>query len=113
MTILDTTAIALESIGRNKGRAFLTMLGIIIGVGSVVLLTSIGTGLQNYVEQQFQTLGSNTLYVVPGNPFGEGGGFGNQEQAIIESTKHNNFSNKKLHRIACGVFWIRGMLKKD
>lgn len=87
MTLFDTTAIALESIGRNKGRAFLTMLGIIIGVGSVVLLTSIGTGLQKYVEDQFESLGSNTLYVVPGDPFGGGGGFGNQEQAIIESTK--------------------------
>ncbi len=87
MNILDTTIIALESISRNKGRSFLTMLGIIIGVGSVVLLTSIGTGLQTYVAQQFEGLGSNTLFVVPGNPFGENGGFGNQEQAIIESTR--------------------------
>lgn len=86
MTIFDTFKIAISSIFRNKGRAFLTMLGIIIGVGSVVLLTSIGTGLQNYVGDQFESLGSNTLFVVPGDPFGEGG-FGNQEQAFIESTK--------------------------
>jgi len=63
------------------------MLGVIIGVGSVVLLTSIGTGLQAYVTDQFEALGSNTLYVIPGQPFGEGGGFGNQQQAVIESTK--------------------------
>lgn len=87
MTFLDTFTIAIESIGRNKGRAFLTMLGVIIGVGSVVLLTSIGTGLQTYVAGQFESLGSNILYVVPGNPFGENGGFGNAEQAVIESTK--------------------------
>ena len=79
--------IALQSIARNKFRAFLTMLGVIIGVGSVVLLTSIGTGLQAYVTDQFASLGSNILFVVPGKPFGEGGGFGNQEQAVIESTK--------------------------
>ncbi len=86
MSLLDTFKIAIESILRNKGRAVLTMLGIIIGVGSVVLLTSIGTGLQAFVSEQFESLGSNTLFVVPGNPFGEDGGFGG-EQSIIESTK--------------------------
>lgn len=50
----------------NKIRSFLTMLGIIIGVGSVILLVSIGTGLQNFVTQQFASLGSNTLWVMPG-----------------------------------------------
>lgn len=45
--------IALKAILINKVRAFLTMLGVIIGVGSVVLLTSIGTGLQAYVTDQF------------------------------------------------------------
>jgi putative ABC transport system permease protein len=62
------------------------MLGVIIGVGSVVLLTSIGTGLQAYVTDQFASLGTNILYVVPGNPFGENGGFGG-EQSMISSTK--------------------------
>lgn len=86
MSLIETFKIAIESIFRNKGRAILTMLGIIIGVGSVVLLTSIGTGLQDFVAGQFESLGSNTLFVVPGDPFGEGGGFGG-EQAFIESTK--------------------------
>lgn len=79
-------SIAFKAILVNKTRSFLTMLGVIIGVGSVVLLTSIGTGLQSYVKEQFADLGTNTLYVVPGNPFGESGGFGN-EAAFIESTK--------------------------
>ncbi len=83
----STVTIAFASILRNKLRAFLTMLGVIIGVGSVVLLTSIGTGLQSYVTDRFASLGSNILFVVPGKPFGEGGGFGNSEQTIIESTK--------------------------
>ncbi len=61
------------------------MLGVIIGVGSVVLLTSIGNGLQAYVTDQFASLGTNILYVVPGNPF-ENGGFGG-ETTMIESTK--------------------------
>lgn len=87
MTVLDTTKIAINSIFRNKGRAFLTMLGIIIGVGSVVLLTSIGTGLQSYIEEQFATFGSNIIYIVPGNPFNQNGGFSSPENAIAERTK--------------------------
>lgn len=81
-----TFYIAIKAILSNKSRSFLTMLGVIIGVGSVVLLTSIGTGLQSYVEEQFASLGSNVLYIVPGDPFGEGGGFGGPE-SVIESTK--------------------------
>lgn len=82
----DTIAVAIKAILVNKVRSLLTMLGIIIGVGSVVLLTSIGTGLQIYVEEQFAALGTDTIYVVPGTPFSEGGGFGGQA-SIIEGTK--------------------------
>lgn len=80
----DILLIAIKAIFVNKTRSFLTMLGVIIGVGSVVLLTSIGTGLQAYVSDQFADLGTNILYVVPGNPFGENGSFGGQE-SMIES----------------------------
>ena len=86
MKIIEVFKLALKAIMLNKSRSFLTMLGVIIGVGSVVLLTSIGTGLQAYVTDQFAALGTNILYVVPGNPFGENGGFGG-EQAMIESTR--------------------------
>ena len=82
----DIFVVAIKAIIVNKVRSLLTMLGIIIGVGSVVLLTSIGTGLQAYVEDQFAALGTNTLYVVPGTPFADGGGFGGS-QSIIEGTK--------------------------
>jgi putative ABC transport system permease protein len=84
MPIEQIFAIALKALWINKVRSFLTMLGVIIGVGSVVLLTSIGTGLQSFVSEQFDALGSNIIFVVPGNPFGDGGGFGNQQQAILE-----------------------------
>lgn len=86
MTVASVANLAFKSIMLNKSRSFLTMLGVIIGVGSVVLLTSIGTGLQAYVTDQFASLGSNILYVVPGNPFGENGGFGG-EQSMIEATR--------------------------
>lgn len=65
--------VAFASLLRNKLRAFLTMLGIIIGVSSVILLISIGAGLQGYVTQQFESLGSNLIYITPGNMGGGGG----------------------------------------
>ena len=59
---------------RNKVRTFLTSLGIMIGVLSVVLLIAFGLGLRNYIEQQFEELGTNLLYVIPARLIGEGGG---------------------------------------
>ncbi|MDO8514947.1 MAG: ABC transporter permease [bacterium] len=58
---------ALSDFARNKGRTFLTSLGILIGVFSVVLLTAFGLGLKKYIQQQFESLGSNLLYVMPGD----------------------------------------------
>jgi putative ABC transport system permease protein len=66
--------LALRSIRRNKTRAILTMLGIIIGVGAVILLVSLGQGLQNYITNQFEKLGSNIIYVLPGKVSFEGMG---------------------------------------
>lgn len=64
---------AITDFGKNKGRTFLTSLGILIGVMSVVLLMAAGSGLKVYISQQFESLGTNLLYVMPGNMFGEGG----------------------------------------
>ncbi len=50
----------------NKLRSMLTMLGIIIGVGAVIALMSIGRGVEKYVTDQFASLGSNLLFVAPG-----------------------------------------------
>ena len=50
------------------------MLGIIIGVSAVILLVSIGQGLQSYITQQFESLGSNLVMVLPGKVGGSGGG---------------------------------------
>lgn len=58
---------ALEDFRRNKVRTVLTSLGILIGVASVVLLQAFGLGLKRYIQQQFESLGTNMLYVIPGN----------------------------------------------
>lgn len=63
MDILQTIKIAMQSILDNKLRSFLTMLGIIIGVTSVIALVSIGQGATSQVTEQIQSLGSNLLTV--------------------------------------------------
>ncbi len=54
----------------NKLRSFLTMLGIIIGVFAIIMLVSVGTGLQGYITNQIQGFGSNLVFVIPGSSTG-------------------------------------------
>lgn len=71
---------AFDDFRRNKVRTFLTSLGIMVGVFSVVILIALGLGLKNYIQGQFDSLGANLLIIFPGNVFGEesgaGGNFG-------------------------------------
>lgn len=73
----DLLKSSIRSILKNKSRTVLTSLGIIIGVSSVILLTSIGNGLKVYIGQQFESLGANTVFVAPGKIFNDKGGFNN------------------------------------
>lgn len=84
----STVGMAFRAIVSNKLRTFLTMLGIIIGVSSVVALTAIGNGLSAYVSNEFDQLGANTLIIFPGDVFGSDGGFSQEGQssAIANST---------------------------
>jgi len=64
----DSIVIAIRSLFVNKLRSSLTMLGMIIGVGAVIVLMSVGAGLQNYITSTFEEMGSNLLFVTPANP---------------------------------------------
>jgi putative ABC transport system permease protein len=55
--------VSLRALSRNKMRTFLTMLGIIIGVGAVIAMVSIGTGAKAAVEDRFAAMGTNLLFV--------------------------------------------------
>jgi putative ABC transport system permease protein len=67
MNIAESIRIALRALLANKLRAVLTMLGIIIGVGAVIALMSVGKGVEQFVSDSFQGLGSNLLFVFPGS----------------------------------------------
>ncbi len=58
--------IALRALARNKLRSFLTMLGIIIGVGAVIAMVAIGEGAKKRVQEQIASLGTNLLVILPG-----------------------------------------------
>jgi putative ABC transport system permease protein len=67
MGLTEQLRVALRALSVNKLRSSLTMLGIIIGVGAVITLLSVGQGVQNLVTGQLQSIGTNLLFVVPGN----------------------------------------------
>lgn len=67
MNLVEQIRLALRALSVNKLRSALTMLGIIIGVGAVITLLSVGAGVQNLVTSQLQSIGTNLLFVVSGN----------------------------------------------
>ncbi len=67
MKVLESIRLALRGLSANKLRASLTMLGIIIGVGAVIALLSIGEGAQSAITQQIQGIGSNLIFILPGS----------------------------------------------
>jgi len=78
MSPLLTLRVAVRAILRNKLRAFLTTLGIVIGVGAVIAMMAIGAGAKQRVEEAFAAMGTNVLIILPGstNASGVHGGFG-------------------------------------
>jgi putative ABC transport system permease protein len=67
MNIMRTSRVALRALGRNKMRSFLTALGIIIGVGAVISMVSVGEGAKRGVQDRFNSMGTNLLFVSPGS----------------------------------------------
>ena len=78
MNILEFVKTALVALRLNKLRSLLTTLGIIIGVGSVIVMSAIGAGASKQIENQISSLGTNQLTIFPGsaNVGGRRGGFG-------------------------------------
>jgi putative ABC transport system permease protein len=68
MKFIEFFGIAIKSLLASKLRSALTMLGMIIGVGAVIVLMSVGQGLQNYITSTFEEMGSNLLFVTASNP---------------------------------------------
>jgi putative ABC transport system permease protein len=109
---MDTTEIfrsAILAIRTNKSRSFLTTLGIIIGVASVILLVSIGNGLQVYVTKQFESLGANLIFVAPGKiKISSGGG-----RPMNFTSKFTFDDVRELERLGGAISKVSGQLTKS
>jgi putative ABC transport system permease protein len=77
MNYANLFKIAISALRRNKTRALLTMLGIIIGVGSVITMLAIGQGSKKSIQDQVSSMGSNMLFIMPGGQFRGGVQLGN------------------------------------
>jgi len=89
--ILQSLKIALESLWANKMRSFLSMLGIIIGVGAVIAIVSVGTGSTQQITSRIANLGSNMITVYPRTARGQGGrvsSVSSQEKFSLELTDY-------------------------
>ncbi len=83
MQIGETIGVALEALRANKLRSFLTMLGIVIGVGAVIAMVALGRGAQQSVKERIASLGTTLLTVIPGQARGAGGIASSSERAPL------------------------------
>jgi putative ABC transport system permease protein len=86
LNVLEAFKMALSNIRASKMRSFLTMLGIIIGVGAVIVIVGLGNGMQLYMTEQFESMGTNTLTV---NIMGRGSGRSVSEEQMYEIVEDN------------------------
>jgi putative ABC transport system permease protein len=87
MNLGNLIKVAINALKRNKMRSFLTMLGIIIGVASVITMLAIGQGSKKSIQDQIASMGSNMLFVMPGNMMSGGvqqGGSSSQRLTISD-----------------------------
>ncbi len=84
MNITNLSKIALNALLRNKFRAFLTMLGIIIGVASVIAMLAIGEGSKKSIQDQISSMGSNLVLIMPENQSSGGVQQGNSSSKALD-----------------------------
>ena len=88
MNVTNLFKIALRALANNKLRAFLTMLGIIIGVASVIAMLAIGQGSKRSIQQQISEMGSNMIMIHPG---AEMRGGVRQDPSAMQTLKLENY----------------------
>lgn len=135
MIILESIILALSSIWANKARSFLTMLGVIIGISSVVSLMAMGEGVKKEVEKTINDIGTNMVFIFGGNiqikqeniqptanqkssgGMGMAGGFGNPASLISgDILKYEDAEEiRKIKGVEAvtPISLVAGTLKKD
>lgn len=93
MRIVDTIPIALTSLFRARGRTVLTMLGIVIGITSVIMMLALGKAAQQFILSQVASLGSDLIYVQAGK--GDDTKGGGPDPRIKQTIKYNDYKDLK------------------
>jgi len=96
MKFTNSFKTAIIGLKTNKTRSFLTVLGIVIGIASVILMMSLGDGAQNLILRQIMSMGANNVYVEPG-AFSGGG---DMTQQMMEGMEVKTFTLKDIEAIA-------------
>jgi len=86
--------IALKALGNNKLRGFLTMLGIIIGVGSVITMLAIGQGSKKSIQSEISEMGSNMIMIMPGGDMMGGVRMGAEDMASLKLADYEKIADK-------------------
>ncbi len=109
MPLTQIIKVAIQALRTNKTRSLLTMLGVIIGVSSVILLVSVGSGLQKYITDQLEGVGSNLLIIMPGKldlkTMGSSGG-----KDIASSMLNSKLELKDAQNLQSGSEYIKAVV---
>jgi len=104
MQIRDAFKTATRSLTHGKMRSILTMLGIVIGISSVIILMSIGQSAQDLILGQVQGIGSNLIIITPGAPSGSGFAPPSVQGILVTSLKQTDVDalgrEPSLHAVA-------------
>ena len=110
MNITNLFKIALKAIGANKMRSFLTMLGIIIGVSSVIIMLALGTGSKATIMQEIADVDPGTFIIIPGPEYEETGGnwLPEYSQTITQADYQSILEKSKYLKAVCPMVYSSG-----
>ena len=104
MNYTNLFKIALKALANNKMRAFLTMLGIIIGVGSVITMIALGQGTQKSIQAEISGMGSNIIMVHPGGERRGGVRLDPSEMQILKTKNYETLKNECMYVAAISPY---------
>jgi len=107
MNLLGLLRLAYNSLNRNRLRSFLTMLGIIIGVASVIAMLAIGQGSKKSIEEQITSIGTNMLFISPESTHRRGVSMGSENTKCL-TVKDGDAIKEQCHSVIYVSPIVRG-----
>lgn len=113
MKVIDLFKISVKALRVNYLRTFLTMLGLIIGISSVIVLMSVGAGVKTFVNQQFEMIGSNNIFIIPGKVAMGSGQLKRGEGSMpnVLSSKLKSKYIKGISRLSSDILGVTGSIE--